>query len=94
MSDAVLTVLKFCLLALLYLFLVRVVDVRPVEPRRAVLRLLVREALLLGDQLLPIGHRDLEIVRMNFREGEEAVAVAAIFDEGGLQRPWRGRCCP
>ena len=64
----------------------RVLDVRPVEPLRPVLRLLVREPLLLGDQLLPIGHRDLEVVRMDFREGEEAVAVAAVFDEGGLQR--------
>ena len=38
------------------------------------------------DQRLPIGDRDLIIVRMDFAEGEEAVAVAAIFDEGGLQR--------
>ena len=37
------------------------------------------------DQALPIGDRDLVIVGMDFAEGEEAVAVAAIFDEGGLQ---------
>jgi hypothetical protein len=52
-------------------------------------------ALLLGfamgafvglDQGLTVGDRDLIIVRMDFREGEEAVTVAAIFDEGGLKR--------
>ena len=37
------------------------------------------------DQRLTVGDRDLVIVGMNFAEGEEAVAVAAIFDEGGLQ---------
>jgi hypothetical protein len=38
------------------------------------------------DQRLPVGDRNLVIIRMNFAEGQEAVAVAAIFDEGGLQR--------
>jgi hypothetical protein len=38
------------------------------------------------DQRLPIGNGDLIIVRMNFAEGEEAVAVAAVFNEGSLQR--------
>jgi hypothetical protein len=38
------------------------------------------------DQRLTIGDRDLVIVGMDFAEGEEAVAVAAIFDEGRLQR--------
>jgi hypothetical protein len=38
------------------------------------------------DQRLTVGDRDLVIVGMNFAEGEEAVAVAAIFDEGRLQR--------
>jgi hypothetical protein len=43
--------------------------------------------LLLGlDQRLPVGDRDLVVVGMDFAEGEEAVAVAAIFDEGGLER--------
>ncbi|WP_283806794.1 hypothetical protein [Bradyrhizobium sp. Y36] len=43
--------------------------------------------LLLGlDQRLPVGDRDLVIVGVDFAEGEEAVAVAAIFDEGGLKR--------
>ena len=52
-------------------------------------------ALLLGlamgalvglDQRLAIGDRNLVIVRMDFAEGEEAVAIAAILDEGRLQR--------
>ena len=38
------------------------------------------------DQRLTVGDRDLIIVGMDFAEGEEAVAVAAIFDEGRLQR--------
>ena len=38
------------------------------------------------DQRLTVGDRDLIIIRVNFAEGQEAVAVAAIFDEGGLQR--------
>jgi hypothetical protein len=43
--------------------------------------------LFLGfDQRLPVGNRDLVVVGMDFAEGEEAVAVTAIFDEGGLER--------
>jgi hypothetical protein len=43
--------------------------------------------LLLGfDQRLPVGDRDLVVIGMDFAEGEEAVAVAAIFDEGCLER--------
>src|SRR5258708_37862202 len=38
------------------------------------------------DQRLTIGDGDLIVVGMNFAEGEKAVAVAALFDEGGLQR--------
>jgi hypothetical protein len=37
------------------------------------------------DQRLTVGDRDLVIVGVNFAEGEEAVAVAAIFDEGRLE---------
>jgi hypothetical protein len=43
-------------------------------------------AFLLGDQGLPVGDRDLIVVRMDFAEGEETVAVSAVVDEGGLQR--------
>ena len=43
-------------------------------------------ALLGLDQRLPVGDRDLVVVGMDFREGEEAVAVAAVVDEGRLQR--------
>jgi len=43
-------------------------------------------ALVRLDQGLTIGDRNLIIVRMDFAKGEKAVAVAAIFDEGGLQR--------
>ena len=38
------------------------------------------------DQRLPVGDRNLIIIRMDFAEGEKAVAVAAILDEGRLQR--------
>jgi hypothetical protein len=56
---------------------------------RAVLALFLGLAmgLFLGlNQRLPVGNRDLVVVGMDFAEGEEAVAVAAIFDEGGLER--------
>jgi len=43
-------------------------------------------ALIGLDQGLTVGDRNLVIVGMDFAEGEEAVAVAAIFDEGRLQR--------
>ena len=43
-------------------------------------------ALVLSDQRLPVGDRNLIIVRMDFAEGEKAVAVAAVIDERGLQR--------
>jgi len=38
------------------------------------------------DQRLTVCDRDLVVVGMDFAEGEEAVAVAAIFDKGRLQR--------
>jgi hypothetical protein len=38
------------------------------------------------DQRLTVGDRDLVIIGMDFAEGQKSVAVAAIFDEGGLQR--------
>jgi len=38
------------------------------------------------DQRLTVGDRYLIIVGMDFAEGEEAMAVAAIFNEGRLQR--------
>src|SRR5471030_1968434 len=41
---------------------------------------------LLGQQGLPVGHGNLVIVWVDFGEGQEALAVAAIFDKGGLQR--------
>jgi hypothetical protein len=43
-------------------------------------------ALIGLDQRLTVGDRDLVVVGMDFAEGEEAVAVAAIFDKGGLKR--------
>ena len=41
---------------------------------------------LLGQQRVAVGLGDLIIVRMDFAEGEEAVAIAAIVDERRLQR--------
>jgi len=38
------------------------------------------------DQGLAVGDRDLVVVRMDFAEGQEAMAIAAIFDEGCLER--------
>jgi len=41
-------------------------------------------AFFLGDQRLPVSDRDLVIVRVDFREREEAVAVAAIVHKRRL----------
>ncbi len=41
-------------------------------------------AFFLGDQRLPVSDRDLVIVRVNFREREETVAVAAIVHKRRL----------
>ena len=42
--------------------------------------------LFLFNQRLPVRDRDLIIVRMDFRERQESVAIAAVIDEGGLER--------
>jgi hypothetical protein len=46
---------------------------------------LAMRALFGLDQGLTIRHRNLVVVWMDFAEGKKPVAVAAIFDEGGLQ---------
>ena len=43
-------------------------------------------ALLGGDQRLPVGDRDLIVIRVDFVERQETVAVAAVVDERRLQR--------
>ncbi len=43
------------------------------------------------DQRLPVGDRDLIVVGMDFAERQEAVAVAAVFDERGLERRLNAR---
>ncbi|MES5485763.1 hypothetical protein QMZ05_23680 [Bradyrhizobium sp. INPA03-11B] len=43
-------------------------------------------ALVGFDQRLTVGDRDLIVIGMDFAEGQEAVTVAAILDEGSLQR--------
>ena len=56
--------------------------------RGAVLALFLRLAMsaFVGlDQRLTVGDRDLVVVGMDFAEGQEAVAVATVFDEGCLQ---------
>jgi hypothetical protein len=37
------------------------------------------------EKLLPIGNRDLVIIRMDLAECEEAVAIAAVLDERSLE---------
>jgi hypothetical protein len=48
-------------------------------------------ALVGFDQRLTVGDRDLIVVRVDFAERQEAVAVAAIFDERRLQRRFYAR---
>jgi hypothetical protein len=52
---------------------------------------LAMRALIGFDQRLTVGDRDLIIVGMDFAEGQEAMAVAAIFNEGRLQRRFYAR---
>ena len=47
---------------------------------------LLLQPALLGQQGLTVGDRDAVIVGMDFREGQEAVPVSAIFHEGRLER--------
>ena len=42
--------------------------------------------LFLAQERLAVGNRDLIVVRMDFRESQEAMAVAAVIDESRLQR--------
>ena len=61
----------------------------PTRPARPPVDLGVRGALcpfFFGDERLPIGDGDLIIVRMDFAEREEPVAVAAVIDESRLER--------
>ena len=48
-------------------------------------------ALVRLDQGLTVGDRDLVIVGVDFAEGQEAMAIASILDEGGLQRRFHPR---
>jgi hypothetical protein len=48
-----------------------------------VLRIVVRRRL--GHDGFAVGDRDLVVVRVDLVEGQEAVPVAAVLDEGGLQ---------
>jgi hypothetical protein len=48
--------------------------------------ILVLDMRVFFEQRLPISNGDLVIIRVNFREGEEAVTVTAVIDEGRLQR--------
>ena len=43
-------------------------------------------ALFLVDQGLPVGDRNLIVVGVDFAKRQEAVAIAAVVDESGLQR--------
>ena len=48
-------------------------------------------ALFLVDQGLPVGDGDLIVVRVDFTKREETVTIAAVIDEGGLQRRLNAR---
>jgi hypothetical protein len=64
------------------------VAVTRAAPVRAIFGFFLRLAMgaLVGfDQRLTIGDRNLVVVRMNFAEGQKAVTVAAVLDEGRLQ---------
>ena len=63
-------------------------SVTPAMPPRAPIILVVGSPLgaaVFVNQRLPVGDRDLVVIRMNFAKSEETMAVAAIIDERGLQ---------
>ncbi len=65
----------------------------PVPPRTPI-DLVIGGALrplFLGNQGFPVGDRDLIVVGMDFAERQEAVTVAAVIDESGLQRRLNAR---
>src|SRR5690606_3305998 len=45
----------------------------------------VRVVVRFGHDGFAVGDGDLIVIRVDFVEGQEAVAIAAVFDEGGLQ---------
>ncbi|ODN69771.1 hypothetical protein A6302_02893 [Methylobrevis pamukkalensis] len=65
--------------------------VAPALPGRARVEIFVRLGLFGIEQRLTVGPGDLVVVGMDFREGEEAVAVAAVFHEGRLKRRLHAR---
>ncbi len=70
------------------------VTVAPATPVGAVIGIGVGGAvvaLFFLDQRLPVGDRNLVVVGMDFGERQEAVAVAAVIDEGRLQRRLHAR---
>ena len=48
-------------------------------------------ALLLVDQGLPVGDRNLVVVGMDFAERKKTMTIAAVINEGGLQRRLNAR---
>ena len=63
-------------------------------PPRAPIDLVVSGALgllFLVDESLSVGDGYLIVVWMNFAEGKEAVAVATVIDESGLERGLHAR---
>src|SRR5262249_20799442 len=50
------------------------------------IRIVIERGLGLADQRFTIGDRDPVVIGMDFAEGQEAMAIAAIFHEAGLER--------
>ena len=61
------------------------VGIDVVAGRFAIQIVLVLVVVRLGHDGFAVGDGDLVIVGMDFVEGQEAVAIAAVFDEGGLE---------
>ena len=61
------------------------VGIDVVAGRFAIQIVLVLVVVRLGHDGFAVGDGDLVIVRVDFVEGQEAVAIAAVFDEGGLK---------
>ena len=58
----------------------------PVRHAFHIVRGIALRALFLGNERLPIGDRDLVVIRMDLAKRQEAVPMISVIDECGLQR--------
>ena len=88
-------VMRLVAVSLIAVFLILSATALAFGPARALMTVFVPVFLVMTfgvrQQTFAVGDGDLIIVRVDFAEGQKAMTVAAIFDEGGLQRRFYAR---